>query len=548
MSSLEKKLLPVVVVAAVIALYLGWKLTWFLTDDAFIFFRYVVNSTKGFGYVWNPPPFRPVEGYTSFLWVFLLDGVWRLSSVAPPQSSTLLSFGFTLLTLLLGIGMAWRLPWNAALKPYRLGFIVLLLAGVLGNRTFLTWGSSGLETGLFNFTLTLWVALALFVAPAHRWWGAAVASAATLAYLTRPDGLLYAAATVALLGIVGIRGGRRSISWGVGSFLPFVLIPLHFLWRYQFYGAWLPNTYYSKVTDSPYVLESGLRYLLSFIIEYGWWSLVLIGLWWLVQRWQSRREWLPTAFSIGTLSTGIVVATVAAHIFYYTFIVGGDHFEFRVYSHLILFLFLALLGMLNHIGLRARTTAAILLVVVLFSFPIQWYHWMVSESYTTRDSTLMFHPPLADHAQRDLPLLPSPIVQYLAWYDDQQGWLIEHFVGMRQREHAIFVQANLQAETLAPWNTPIYHEDEMLVIVAGAVGVISYMRHDAAILDEYGLNDYVTARYPVLREGYHMAHDRQPPPQYIACFMGAGRRIGYVRLSQIVLCERQFATAITEMN
>jgi len=67
----------VIVVAGWIALYLGWKAFWFLTDDAFIAFRHVSNSILGFGYVWNAPPFRPVEGYTSFLWVVVLDWVWR---------------------------------------------------------------------------------------------------------------------------------------------------------------------------------------------------------------------------------------------------------------------------------------------------------------------------------------------------------------------------------------------------------------------------------------------------------------------------------------
>lgn len=54
-------------------LFYGWKLFWFMTDDAYIAFRYVSNSMLGLGYVWNPPPFHPVEGYTSFLWVAILD-------------------------------------------------------------------------------------------------------------------------------------------------------------------------------------------------------------------------------------------------------------------------------------------------------------------------------------------------------------------------------------------------------------------------------------------------------------------------------------------
>src|SRR5438552_1169650 len=78
----------------------GWRLTWFLTDDAFITFRYISNRRLGYGYVWNAPPFRPVEGYTNFLWMVLLDGVWSLAGVAPPVASTVLSLLFGYLTLL----------------------------------------------------------------------------------------------------------------------------------------------------------------------------------------------------------------------------------------------------------------------------------------------------------------------------------------------------------------------------------------------------------------------------------------------------------------
>ena len=62
-------------------LFAGWKAFWFLTDDAYIAFRYIGNSMDGYGYVWNVPPFLPVEGYTSFLWVALLDVVWRFTGI-----------------------------------------------------------------------------------------------------------------------------------------------------------------------------------------------------------------------------------------------------------------------------------------------------------------------------------------------------------------------------------------------------------------------------------------------------------------------------------
>lgn len=88
-----------ILLTAAVGLYFGWKLFWFLTDDAFIAFRYVNNSISGHGYVWNPPPFRPVEGYTSFLWIVLLDGIWRVFDATPPEVANSLSLVFSYATL-----------------------------------------------------------------------------------------------------------------------------------------------------------------------------------------------------------------------------------------------------------------------------------------------------------------------------------------------------------------------------------------------------------------------------------------------------------------
>ena len=116
----SKLALVVISLATVVAVYFGWRLFWFLTDDAFIAFRYISNSHLGYGYVWNAPPFRPVEGYTSFLWVVLLDVVWRVSGVEPPAAANYVSLLFTYLTLLVGGLMVLKLklaeePWEASL-------------------------------------------------------------------------------------------------------------------------------------------------------------------------------------------------------------------------------------------------------------------------------------------------------------------------------------------------------------------------------------------------------------------------------------------------
>ena len=128
----------VILLCAVAGLYIGWKVFWFLTDDAFIAFRYVSNSQLGYGYTWNPPPFRAVEGYTSFLWVVLLDITWRLTGLEPPNTANTLSLLFAYGTTFLGILMLWKLELKPPLQKIRPWLLLLVLIGVLTNPIFAT--------------------------------------------------------------------------------------------------------------------------------------------------------------------------------------------------------------------------------------------------------------------------------------------------------------------------------------------------------------------------------------------------------------------------
>lgn len=117
------------------------------------------NSILGFGYTWNLPPFRPVEGYTGFLWVVMLDLVWRITGVELPDSANTISLFLAYATTLLGAAMLLRMNLKPQWNKIRLLFLVFV--GILTNRTYLTWTSSGLEAAMFNFFMILWVFVAL---------------------------------------------------------------------------------------------------------------------------------------------------------------------------------------------------------------------------------------------------------------------------------------------------------------------------------------------------------------------------------------------------
>ena len=95
-----------------------------------------------------------------------------------------------------------------------------------------------------------------------------------------------------------------------------LLVGAHFLFRYAYYGEWLPNTYYAKHVRPWY--ESGFRYLVAGSIETGLYLIIPLAFLALRARWRIFRD------SIYAL----VLLCVFSHMAY-VFNIGGDHFEFR---------------------------------------------------------------------------------------------------------------------------------------------------------------------------------------------------------------------------
>ena len=120
-------------------LLLVWltSVAWFLTDDAFISFRYVRNLLEGHGLVFNPGEY--VEGYTNFLWILELAALWGLFGVRPEHAAPWLSVAYTGGTL----AALW---WWLARSPTRhdRGFLAWLALGLLcSSATFAVWTAGG---------------------------------------------------------------------------------------------------------------------------------------------------------------------------------------------------------------------------------------------------------------------------------------------------------------------------------------------------------------------------------------------------------------------
>ena len=247
----------------------AWRRAW-LSDDAYISFRYAENLTNGLGLVFNRG--ERVEGYSNFLWT-----IW------------------TALGMKLGAGPeGWSLFWGLACYAASIVLLALIARRLSGGTAgvavvpagallaalhpaWSTFATSGLETSLFTFLALL----GFFVVTSKGARPAAVAGAVfALLAMTRPDGPILAlpAGLYVLLAQRGThrRWVRARAALFFGAAFAALWVP-YTLWRVSYYGSFFPNTYYAKSAGLAW-WSQGSRYLELYALKY--WPLLLgIPLW-----------------------------------------------------------------------------------------------------------------------------------------------------------------------------------------------------------------------------------------------------------------------------
>jgi hypothetical protein len=199
-------------------------------DDSYISYRYASNLVEGRGLVYNPG--ERVEGFSNLLWTLLVAAALGLGVGAKTAGHALGLVGGCLTLFATYVyaksGLRKSQSWWAALAAWI----------VLASPVFARWTTSGMETPLFAAG-----AVGALAAQAHGRFGWA-ALAVSLATLTRPEGLLVAAAVFGFRLIETGFHDRRAWA-GPGAYAA-VLVALT-AFRLAYYGDPLPNTYYAKV-------------------------------------------------------------------------------------------------------------------------------------------------------------------------------------------------------------------------------------------------------------------------------------------------------------
>jgi len=264
---------------AVVALWLHARCYPFVTDDAYITFRFSWNLATHGQPVFNLG--ERVEGYTNFLWMVLLALGLKLG-VAPEVLARVLATlaAAGVLALVVVLSRVYRggraTAWDA------LGALWLASAA-----HFALWCGGGLEAQLFSALVLGGVVLyaaELAAGGAPR----AARSAAggllfALATLTRPEGAFFWGLTVLHRLACKLRDERRlwpSRGEWIGALAFLLPCGAFFAWRWRYYGYPLPNTFYVKAQGQALVMlrQWGWPYLRDFLVETKLWSLAPLGL------------------------------------------------------------------------------------------------------------------------------------------------------------------------------------------------------------------------------------------------------------------------------
>ncbi|MBX3219948.1 MAG: hypothetical protein KF795_05465 [Labilithrix sp.] len=312
-----------------------------LDDDMMISMRYARNLAEGQGLVWNPG--ERVEGYTNFLWTVVMAGVHLL----PHSDANIallvkgVNFVFTGATLWLSIRLL-RL-----FAPRSLLVTPLLLVVMVTCTDVLLWSVWGFEVALLAL-----LNVVFFYRLAQDRHDVVMFGALALIPLTRGDGV-YVFAGNALVALALAKSSKKTLVYLAAAAIP---TALHFFFRHAYYGDWLPNTYYLKVSGLEEPYKRGATYARNFLLHYAVVLAIAAGSSLAVLR-TDRRGLIPIGAVLPTL--GWVV------------LVGGDMFVwYRFFAHVMPLVFVFAVAGVVTLGRGALGQIAWSAVLFIVSFPL----------------------------------------------------------------------------------------------------------------------------------------------------------------------------------
>lgn len=326
-----------------------------LVEDAFITFRFARHLAASHGIVWNVGE-SPVEGYTNFLWLLFAAVGFRLDVDVPilMQFAGVVSSIGTLVLVHAFARHVLDVPGRHAWVPP----VFLAFSG-----PFAAWSTSGLESNWFGLLLLAGAyAFCRWVTSQSSPWLASCWLALVAATLTRPEGFLIFGLLV-VLGTTVVVSGRTSLAQWVTSLAVYVVPCVgYFIWRTNYFGYLLPNTFYAKTGGGLFQALRGARYASMFGLQYGApFLLVLVPL-----CWDGAPDTVDARLAVASLMPNVrarpgawVCALILGAFAGYVVLVGGDYMAmYRFFVPVLPFRYL-LFGLAAH-ALLERSGAVML--------------------------------------------------------------------------------------------------------------------------------------------------------------------------------------------
>lgn len=444
---------------------------WYVTDDAFITFRYARNFALGHGLRYNLGDHTPVEGYSNFLWVLICSifEFFRMEITVWPL----------LLSAACGTLLLW-LVFDLLRRRLELNLVVVCLATLsLGCFPPLAvWSTSGLAT--IPFALLVFVTFERLVLRRGGAAGISGGVAGLLLALIRIEGIGWAL-VILILALVSRRiAGQRSLR----PFVWFVLIVgvgygLYFAGRYAYYQMPLPNTVYVKGELDGARLVRGVNYVVSHVLTFVTPILIVPG--------------SVVALRRKRVALGLPVAALAWAFPVYSVVVTGDFMamgRFLVPAlafNAVLFAWI-LQDLWGGGAVRRAVTVAIAVVAIAIGFLPGTEYWN-------------------GH------LAPRSLLERFRFRFNTEPMETEYEQWRNQRDNVVTWAARGRA--LRSYLTQRSLADPHPSYVAGAIGAVGYYS-DLYMYDKHGLVTPEVARRVVGAEEALRSpgHDKQVPREY----------------------------------
>lgn len=233
-----------------------------IVDDAYILFRYADNWITHSALTWNVGQ-DAIEGYTGIAMPIIIGSLMKLG-VDPVLSSHVIGVS----CFLLGAVLIFLTLRRAAVSDL-IGCVAVLLyvtAPIVYTHTF-----GGLETMFFSTTIVACLYMLLRCLEQTGRQGlkeCLLLLLLLLVSLVRPEGVVLAGTTLVAMAYIKIKRKQDRLGFVARATLLYV-IPglLYFLWRWDYYGQLLPNTFYAKSFHGLLCKKSVLQ-LIEFMASY----------------------------------------------------------------------------------------------------------------------------------------------------------------------------------------------------------------------------------------------------------------------------------------